>query len=296
MGPSDDEQLNRPLNTGQPEPDRALEDDVAAELVPPSEMESFARLHEHIERLRQDRRPERPPPLSATDAAAYQTAALFRAAAPGAADPDPRFLASLRERMAQELGAAPAAAPSPRRTLGLSRRGLLAGGLAASAAAAVGLAGGALLERQQQAQSGSWPALVPDGAGVWVPVEGAITLPIGGVTQFASGAIVGFVRHTASGFVALSGVCTHMGCLLDWNAGDRTFDCPCHGGRYTERGDTAPTSPVAYGSLPALKTKVENNHVWVYVPRASGQATPTESAPTNSTTPYGSRGASTATD
>ncbi|MFA9479956.1 FAD-dependent oxidoreductase [Phycisphaerales bacterium AB-hyl4] len=55
---------------------------------------------------------------------------------------------------------------------------------------------------------------------------------------------------------AMSPVCQHRGCLVQWNNAERTWDCPCHGGRYDAQGRVImgpPTSDLPVRDVRAAK-------------------------------------------
>jgi glycine/D-amino acid oxidase-like deaminating enzyme/nitrite reductase/ring-hydroxylating ferredoxin subunit len=43
-------------------------------------------------------------------------------------------------------------------------------------------------------------------------------------------------RDDAGGLHRLSAACTHMQCIVQWNAIEKSWDCPCHGSRFTPTG------------------------------------------------------------
>ena len=65
--------------------------------------------------------------------------------------------------------------------------------------------------------------------------------------EFAGASAV-LVKKKGGDLVALSAVCTHLGCIVQWEKGKQGFLCPCHAGHYTADGTVIsgpPPKPLA---------------------------------------------------
>jgi cytochrome b6-f complex iron-sulfur subunit len=69
------------------------------------------------------------------------------------------------------------------------------------------------------------------------------------------------VVRTDKGFVALSAVCTHLGCLVEFDAAHRDILCPCHAGRFDLTGKVTGGPPPR--PLPPFQVAEVNGKVFV---------------------------------
>jgi nitrite reductase/ring-hydroxylating ferredoxin subunit len=187
------------------------------------------------------------------EATVLATAIELQNASPSAGLPDPQFVESLRQRIARETqGEVPHA---PR----FSRRALLASGGLAAATAAAGVLVGERLTSPSTAQH----ELVPD-AGAWTAVAVVSDLPEGTARTFDTGSVRGFIVNRGGSIAALSGVCTHLGCLLQLNTAARRLDCPCHSAAFGFDGSVLfKHMPDTLPPLPLLETRVRTGQIEV---------------------------------
>ncbi|MGI6704965.1 MAG: FAD-dependent oxidoreductase [Clostridia bacterium] len=53
----------------------------------------------------------------------------------------------------------------------------------------------------------------------------------------ANGQRAGAYRDEQGTLHVVDTTCTHMGCELNWNSAEKSWDCPCHGSRFSYEGD-----------------------------------------------------------
>jgi len=52
-----------------------------------------------------------------------------------------------------------------------------------------------------------------------------------------------FVLRTEGGFLAISAICTHLHCIVNWNEVFKKFECPCHGAKFNQNGEVLEGPP-----------------------------------------------------
>jgi len=66
------------------------------------------------------------------------------------------------------------------------------------------------------------------------------------------------IQHTDEGIIAISLVCTHLGCTVEENREGEGFTCPCHGSRYSRKG--AILEGPATKSLPRYRIEEQEDY------------------------------------
>jgi len=71
----------------------------------------------------------------------------------------------------------------------------------------------------------------------------------GKVTDFKVGEVIPFrkertfVMREEGGFLAISAVCPHLRCVVNWNEVLKKFECPCHGAKFNQNGEVLEGPP-----------------------------------------------------
>ena len=69
-------------------------------------------------------------------------------------------------------------------------------------------------------------------------IEDVSQVPVGeGQVVRLGGEKVAVYREELGRVHAVSPVCTHAGCLVHWNPAEKSWDCPCHGSRFSPDGE-----------------------------------------------------------
>jgi nitrite reductase/ring-hydroxylating ferredoxin subunit len=220
-----------------------------------SPSDRFARF---VDALVRERRPPRYPADSGDEGAMIAAAAL-KSARPGADLPRPEFVQQLERTLAREMAAGGGV---PR----WSRRRLfqLTGAAAAAVVAGIGI------DRALPRSDGTSPPAANHDMqfsdGRWVAVVATAAVAQDHAVRFSAGAVEGFVVNRGGSMQALSAVCTHMGCIVRFNADRGSLDCPCHGASFALDG--SPINHDYLQSLPRLQSRINGDMVEVRVNKA----------------------------
>jgi Rieske Fe-S protein len=118
------------------------------------------------------------------------------------------------------------------------------------------------------------PALTKSQAQQWIQLGAISKIELGKPTLFKAkisrqtGWIVNeaelsiyVLTEDGRDYVAMSNVCTHLGCRIRWIADQGQYVCPCHNGVFDKQGNVLSGPPPR--SLDKYETKVENDQLFI---------------------------------
>ena len=225
-------------------------------------------LRRYVDDLLRGRRPKAFEPDD-FEAAQVRTAIELRAARPGpdeAGAPRQEFLTDLHRRLTEQMSGAPT---QPEHKNGSTRRQVIVGTSAAAAAAVAAVS----IDRAVIGHPGPVPSpdiaagqLTPNN-GSWQKVAASSEVADGRMHPFDLGSVTGFVRRVDGKLEAVSGVCTHQGCRLWFDAPDDRLRCPCHSTSFSPTGQVLTHQlPIAPKPLPTLMVREVDGAVEVFAP------------------------------
>ncbi len=225
-----------------------------------AEQQAAEDLEAYVGALLADRAPDLPPGLGRAEILARVLAGELAGERLGA----DRLPADVRARLEARLDEARARPfPDVREPLRLTRRR----GLTALAGVAAGVLVGVALDRELPGLSHSGlPSLVgPNGR--WYDVADAAGVPPGAARRFSAGGVDGYLLNEGGRVYALSAICTHMGCHIDWHAAHERFGCLCHGAAFSRHGHVVAGIPPA--PLPAIAVRVHSGRIYAWGTQAA---------------------------
>ena len=118
------------------------------------------------------------------------------------------------------------------------------------------------------------PALQDEDTQEWIPVGTTSKVELGTPTLFkanierTTGWIVNqeevsayVLTEDGRNFIAMSNICSHLGCRVRWIAEQQSFFCPCHNGVFDKEGNVVSGPPPK--PLDRFDVKVEDDQLFL---------------------------------
>jgi Rieske Fe-S protein len=155
---------------------------------------------------------------------------------------------AFRKRLAESLESEPKGG-------WLTRRAALVAGFGVAAGAVTGGLIGRALEPAPAATARVDGRTVNPTNGRWVDVGELAAFADGKGTRVTAGAVGAYLFRRGNTVNAVSSICSHLPCELQWNGGNGLLDCPCHPASFNPDG-TPTGHSYTLPSLDLVKVRV----------------------------------------